>query len=256
MRSFFFCLLLIPVLAQAQRPDKPWRIGARAGFTVPNLQAADEGSGGIDAGFKSLLGPFAGLELAYAFRPRWELVTQLNYSAQGGQKNGDQRLPTRNFAGLFPTPPLGTTLPDYLYTRFDQKTQINYLELPLMARYHFVQRGKWRVGAQAGLYVGYLVYAHNSTKGTDKFYLDAARTQPYVNNAVVFDDERNIMDELNRINWGVQGGGVAGYRLNKRWWLELAGGGTYGIRRLQRDTRYGNNHTGALIFSLGASFVL
>lgn len=252
----FLCLMFLAgtkICAQSAPGAHRWSAGVRSGITVPNLQAADEDAGTIDAGYKSILRLFAGAEVAYRHNASWETVLQVNFSGQGGQKNGNQKLKTAGFEELFPQPP-GSSLPPFLYTRFDNRVLINYIEAPLMARFYFLRRSRLEVSAQAGLYAGYLIYARNNTVGTYKLYLDPEYTRLFFANDVIFDNSQNILDQLNRWNYGLQGGGRINYLLGPHWSLDLSGGGSYGLKRLQNDEKFGNNKTGALVFTVGTTY--
>jgi len=253
LRHLLFFITIIITVTSLSAQKNTWQFGARAGISIPNLKAADESANTIDAGYKSILAPFYGLQLQYNLNTRWSLVTEINYSSQGGQKLGDQKLSTSGFEAIFPVPP-GSSLPPYLYAQFDNKVNINYIEVPLMVKYHFITHQKFNIAAQAGVYAGYLLYAHNVARGKGKLYLDANYSQLFFPNDIVFDNDQDIKEQLNTINLGIQGGGTFSYHLSKQLDIQFSGGGTYGLRRLQRDTKYGNNKTGALILSLGASY--
>ncbi len=242
----FMCLELHSLNAQQ------WKVGFKAGVSLPNLRASSSDDGSFSSGYKSLAGLQAGIMAEYIINDKFSVQTELNYSTQGGEKNGDQRLRTAGFESYFPT---GTTIPPYLYARFDNKIELKYVELPIMAKYSFQVSERTKISVLGGLYAGYLLKAGNKSVGKSKLYRDPAFTQEYVPYILDFNREEDIIDQCNKINYGFQGGGMLTYDLDN-FEVFFSGGGTYGFRYLQKDAKFGQNKTGGASICVGAAFKL
>ena len=236
-----------------------WRLGVKAGLSVPRLRASK--GDGFSSGYKSLMGPQTGIVAEYRFTNLFSLQTELNYSAQGGKKTGRQKINTAILAGLIPP---GITLPGFLYANFNSKVALNYLELPLMARFSFQTNASSRISFYGGPYLGYLVTATGKSEGKSKIFTDAEQTteltllvagNPIAVGTQDLAMERDIIPECNRFNYGFQGGMAYTYELNK-WELFAAAGGTYGMKYLQKNSDFGRNKTGGAGVTIGATIKL
>lgn len=245
------CLLGLHFAAFSQA--KTWRIGAKGGFTIPNLEAIGEPDGTLSSGYSSRRGTFAGIKVQYQFTSRLGIITEFNYAELGGKKEGDQKIKTTGLGSLFPLPP-GVPLPTYVYAQFNNYVNLNYLELPVMLQYHLWWNKKWRLTAYGGLFAGHMLQGKNIAEGRSKIYYDAAYTQPVINNDIIFDSNTDLKNDLNSFNWGLQGGGSLSYSFLPNWEVEFSGGGSYGLQRLQKDATFGNNRTGALMLTLGVQY--
>ena len=221
----------------------PVRFGVHAGISIPNIRGNEEDI--FSRGFKSRQGPFFGVFAEFPLAPRFSLVTELNYTSQGGKRDGLQ---------LITEAPPGLPLPPdtMVYADFRNETILDYLELPVMVR---VELGsQLRFFLNAGGYGGYLVRAKALTSGSSLVYLDEAGTMPIIAEPVSFDAETDVMDSLKRWNAGVLGGGGLKLGLGPGD-LVLEGHFQYGLVTIQKDVATsGNSKTGAVIISLGYEF--
>ena len=67
-----------------------------------------------------------------------------------------------------------------------------------------------------------------------------------------FDNESDIIDELNKINAGITGGLGTTYKFSGQQ-IKLDVRGAYGFIPLQKDENNGSNYAGALTITLGYS---
>ncbi|MBC7362046.1 MAG: PorT family protein [Candidatus Aminicenantes bacterium] len=232
-------ILLALFLVNLTLAGELW-LGLQGGLSLPNIKG---GTTELSQGYTSRKAPFFGLAFDYALSPSFSLRTEINYSSQGGQRNGIQPISPDQAAGL-PLPP-GTTI----YANFNNETILDYLEVPLIAELVIGEEIKYFVNG--GAYAGYRVRAKTITSGTSLLYLDPSGTMPLDPNLQVsFDAETDVSQEINRWNFGLCGSiGVKvpfGTGL-----VVLSGRFNYGLSNIQSHPEItGKNHTGALIISL------
>ena len=251
-KALLVCLLSYGLASTVSTASAgPLILGLRAGSSIPDLR--DNGGNELSKGWSSRVatyyGAFAELEIAPAF----SVQAELSYAAQGGRKDGLQPIITDLSA--LGVPP-GVTL----YARFKNIAKLDYLEIPVLAKYHFGPANRLFVGA--GPYVGFLLSAKTVTSGQSSIYMDPQGTQPlafppgspYEGAPVPPQDFGATTDgkaDLHTFNWGLQAG--AGYARPVgpgMASLELRGG--LGLANIQKDTATnGKNVTGNLVIALG-----
>jgi Outer membrane protein beta-barrel domain len=223
------------------------KLGFHGGISIPNLRGKDTDI--FSRNFTSRQGPYFGLTADLALASGFSLSADLNYTSQGGKRAGMQPI-TMDLPDGLPIPP-GTIL----YADFDNETILDYVEVPVFARYTFGR--KLRAFLQAGPYAGYLVRAKALTAGTSYLFLDEAGTMPVIIPPAVdpfeFDlgAKTNVRDSLEKFNVGVAGGagllfplGTGDLVLEARFQL--------GLTTLQKYPETdGHTQTGAFIVSLG-----
>lgn len=219
----------------------PIYVGVQGGISIPNLH----GSGGneVSRGYASRLGPYFGVFGQYRFSDLFSIQPEVNYSAQGGKKDGQQAIAGQD---VNPQAPAGT----YYYANFKSVARLNYIEVPVLAKFTFRLTDRLRLSVDAGPYVGFLVGAKNETSGTSPVYADKAETQPLPVGEQSFDGNQDIKDQLHKTNWGAQGGVGLEEALGSGY-LFLHGGGNYGFVNIQKGTAHGKNNTGAATAVLG-----
>ena len=94
-----FLIILSPVTLLAQRG---WQAGIKGGASVPKLRAPSSSNSSYSDGFQTVVGPQAGLIAEYRFNSLFSIQTEFNYSTQGGEKSGDQRIRTSDFKAYIP----------------------------------------------------------------------------------------------------------------------------------------------------------
>lgn len=247
LRMVFICAIVLPALNLC-KAQKSFLAGVKAGIDIPNLSAGTS-TNPVANGWSSRLGPYFGLTGEYKFNNRWGVQAELNYSSQGGKKNGQQAIPVSYFTS---TPPAG--IPKYVYANFNSETKLNYIELPIMARFTLPLGSSWQFFAQAGPYAGYLVAAKTSVKGSSPIYSDEAETQVLFP-TVTINQTQDVKSDIKKFNAGIQGGAGVTYKAG-RGFIVLTLGGNYGLIPIQKDKANGSNVTGAANATLGYIFAL
>ncbi len=228
------------------------KAGLHGGLSIPNLRGNENDL--FTRGFTSRKGLYFGLGADIALTPRFSFAAELNYTSQGGLRNGLQPIPMELPPGL-PIPP-GTIL----YADIRNEAILDYVEIPVLGRLTFGDRIRFFI--DAGPYFGYLVRARALTEGASPFYLDEAGTQPiYIPPATdppIFDlgADTDVKDSLKKTNFGLAGGvglifplGPGDIVFEARFQL--------GLTTIQKDIETsGKSQTGAIVISLGYSLPL
>ncbi|TDH23056.1 PorT family protein [Segetibacter sp. 3557_3] len=252
----FVVFVLSNTLASAQ----DWRVGLKAGLSIPKLRASSDDEA-FSSGYRTILGPQAGLLAEYRFNDLFSIQTEVNYSAQGGKKSGKQKVRTSIFAAMVP---VGLNLPEYLYANFNSEVALSYLEVPVLAKFSFSTSSLSRLSVYGGPFVGYLLEATGKSAGKSRIYTDGAQTTEFtipvggVPVAVGVQDltmKQDITEQCNRTNYGLQGGISYAYTFS-RFEVFAAAGGTYGFRYLQKNADLGTNKTGGAFANIGATISL
>jgi len=245
LKAICLLLFLLSYNYCFSQSDK-FSLGIKAGISIPNLKAS--GDNPVSKGWASRLGPYAGAIAGLKFSERFSLQAELNYSSQGGKKNGIQAISTSGFAEYIPP---GTTVPPYVYANYKDEVKLNYIELPVLAKFNFMINDAISFFIDAGLYGGYLVNAKNVTSGSSNIYFDENLTQPFLPSAVSFDQTSDIKSDLKKINCGIQGGFGFELEISDKSKIMITGGGNYGLVKIQKDKSNGENNTGAATLTLG-----
>jgi len=222
-------------------------LGVRGGPSIPQLS---DGGNEVSRGYASRLAPNFGLVAEYYFADHFSLVTEIDYSGQGGVRKGVQPI-TQSPNGVPPLPP-----GQFLYGDFRNESILNYLEIPLMLKADYTPCDHWRIYIEGGAFVGFLLDAEEHTRGTSQIYMDQNRTPLTIGGQplppVSFDSTTDNLGDLNKVNWGVTAGIGVAYLFCERHQLFLDLRGEYGLRAVQKDTATnGNSNTGNLVLSLG-----
>ncbi len=251
--SSFFCLMLLFFNARAQNVA----IGIQGGISIPNLSAGSSNQNPLNTGYSSRSGPDLGVYAEFKFSDLFSLQPVLEYSAQGGKKDGLQ---------AFPTPPQiaagfqqqGQPAPTYLYDNANSAAKINYLMLPVLAKFGWnFKSSPLRIYADAGPFFGYLLSAHQVISNSGGFYLDPQGTQPlaFPGAPSNINSDTDIKDQLHKANFGIEGNIGLAYKFSKSY-IFIQGGGNYGFLNIQKGTANGKNNIGAGSAALGYSFWL
>ncbi|WP_162852664.1 porin family protein [Dinghuibacter silviterrae] len=246
MRSLALAVLLCSGMAIPRAyAQKPFYLGVEGGVGIPNLTAG--GSSPVSKGYSSILGPDFGVFAEYGWKKRWSLRAELSFVTEGGKKNGVQAIPTAPFAAYFPQ---GYTPPEYFYATFYSKARLNYLQLPLLAKYKMPLGAHWTLSVNLGPYVAYLLNAKTITKDSSMIYYDPQEQQPFPVGKQDFSGTEDITDQIHRFNCGFQGG-IAIEHPCGHGYLFLNAGGSYGVINIQRYAEDGKNNTGSATAVIG-----
>lgn len=244
------CLLALLAFLQTGHTfaQAPW-LGVHGGLSIPDLSG---GSGNqLSSNYTSRLAANFGLQAEWHIYHRFSLQAELNFAGQGGQRNGLQ--PITNLP-----PAYSQMIPpgSYLYADFDNKAVLNYLELPVLAKFSWGRTLQFY--ADAGFYAGYLLHAEEKTKGTSIIYEDDKGQDPltvqgYPVPAQDFTANTDITSSLKRFNVGVTGGVGLALPMDARNKIFFDARFEYGFINIQKYSADGSNNTGNVLLSLGWS---
>lgn len=227
-------------------------LGARGGISIPNLSAKASENNPLNTGYKSRLGPDAGIFAEYHLTSLFSIEAMLEYSSQGGKKDGMQAFPTPpEIAGMFPQ----GTAPQYLYANYKSEAKMNYLLIPVLAKFgrNLTSNSPIRIYIDAGPFAGFLLSARQVTSGSSLIYADEKGQRPFPAPAQSFDANNDIKNQLNTFNFGVSGNIGIAYNFTRSN-IFLEGGGNYGFLNIQKGTANGKNNTGAGTVDIGYAY--
>lgn len=251
-RRSSFLLLVVAILFSNLSDGQSFSLGVRSGLSIPNLTAAGSESNPLNTGYKSRFGPDEAITGEYHLSSLFSLEAMLEYSSQGGKKTGMQAFPTPSaMAAMFPP----GEVPTYLYADFKSEAKLNYLLVPILAKFgwNLKSHSPVRIFFDAGPFAGFLLSAHQVTSGSSIIYLDQKGQQPASQSPQSFDANNDIKDQLNTFNFGVSGNVGFAYNFDKSN-IYIEGGGNYGFLNIQKGTANGKNNTGAGTVALGYAY--
>lgn len=252
-RAICFVFIICPLLVFTNLQAQNFSIGARGGVSIPNLSAGGAEQNPLNTGYKSRLGPDAAITAEYGISQLFSVEAMIEYSSQGGKKSGLQAFPLpAAMAAMFPN----GQAPPYLYANFKSEAKMNYLMIPVLAKFgwNFHGNSPWRFYADAGPFAGFLLSAHQVTSGSGVVYADAQGIQPLTTSPQSFDTTNNIKNQLNTFNVGISANIGFSYRGNHSK-IFIEGGGNYGFLNIQKGTANGKNHTGAGTVDVGYAYI-
>jgi hypothetical protein len=251
-KSFVFILkgiaafALLPFLLFTPSEGNEIWLGLQGGLSLPNMRG---GTTELSRGYSSRQAPFFGLTMDYVLSPSFSIRAEIDYSSQGGVRNGMQPILADQTQGL----PIPTGLT--LYANFDNETIIDYLEVPLMAEFKTGRRIQFFAGA--GPYAGYRVRAKTITSGRSTLYIDSSgiplvlpgQTSPLP--PMSFNSETDVSEEINRLNLGLCGSIGAKIPFGPGLVVPCVRF-NLGLSNIQSHPEItGKNHTGAFIIAVG-----
>jgi hypothetical protein len=240
--ALFFCFT-----ADAQN----FALGIRGGMSIPNLTAGSNNQNPLNTGYSSRLGPDFGLFGEFKFSNLFSLEPMIEYSSQGGKKDGLQAITTPDqIAAMYPP----GQAPTYLYASYNSEAKLNYLLIPVLAKFGWnIKKSPFRIYADAGPFAGFLLAAHQVTSGQSPFYTDAAGTQPLPGGAQSFNGNTDVKSSLHYFNIGFEANIGLRYRMGPGN-IFIEGGGNFGLLNIQKFTKDGKNNTGAATAAIGYSY--
>lgn len=246
-----FYILAIGLVFGLNSSAQNLTLGFRGGISIPNLTAGSGNQNPLNTGYSSRLGPEAAVFAEFKFSDLFSLQPMIEYSSQGGKKNGLQAFTTPDeLKAMFPP----DQAPDYLYANYKSEAKLNYILLPVLAKFGWnVKNSPFRIYVDAGPFVGLLLSAHQVTSGQSEFYTDPAGQQPLPGGAQSFNGNTNVRNSLHRANAGIEGNLGVSYRIGKGS-IFVEGGGSYGFFNIQKNAVDGKNETGAAIATVGYSY--
>lgn len=250
--SVVFLIVVSSLMAFGQSNEREVHVGVKAGISLPNLVGSSDQE--ITKNYKSRLAASFGAFVDVQLHKNTSLQIEVDYAPQGGKRNGIQPV-TQPIPGL-PVLPAG----NYYFANFNNTAKLDYIELPVMLKYR-VRRDK-PVGAylNGGTYVGFLMKATTVTSGSSSLFLDNRGSIPVMVGpstpfpTIPFDAKTDVTDSLNRVNFGITGGGGITFKHKDNYFF-IDGRASYGLTTLQKDTlNDGKSRTGNLVMSFGYAF--
>jgi hypothetical protein len=250
MKKSILCLLVLGMLFYFNASAQNITIGVRGGISIPNLTAGGSQQNPLNTGYSSRQGLDAGIFAEFKFSDLFSLQPMLEYSSQGGKKDGLQAFPTpAQIAAGYQAQ--NQTPPTYLYANYKSEAKLNYLMLPVLAKFGYnFHQSPFRIYIDAGPFLGLLVSAHQITSGSSEFYADPSGQQQLPYGEQSFNSNDDIKSQLNKVNFGVEGNLGLAYKI-KRSSIFIEGGGNYGFLNIQKGTANGKNNTGAAAADIG-----
>jgi hypothetical protein len=247
--SRLFLLYLILTFSLEIQAQETW-LGFKAGISIPNLT-----SGGaktpLNTGYSSRQGPDFAIFADFKISRRFSLYPMIEYSSQGGKKSGLQALTVPS--DLIPMFPPGQ-VPQYLYANYKSEAKLNYLMIPLLAKYEWnLSQTPLSLYLNAGPFVSLLLSAKQITRGDSQFYTDPLGQMPLAISSQSLDNTENIKDQLHPLNWGIAGNIGVNYQIDRSK-IFIEGGGNYGFSNIQKATENGKNNTGAATVNIGYAY--
>ena len=248
MKNFTFPLFASLLFLSCTVRAQDFAIGIRGGISIPNLTAGSGNQNPLNTGYSSRLGPDAGVFAEFKFSNLFSLQPMIEYSSQGGKKDGLQAFTTPDeMAQMFPP----GQAPQLLYANYSSEAKMDYLMIPVLAKFGWnLKQSPLRIYADAGPFVSILLSAHQVTSGQSEFYTDPAGQQPLPGGSQSFDANTNIRNSLHRVNGGIEGNVGLSYRLGNGS-IFIEGGGNYGFFNIQKFAQDGKNNTGAGTATVG-----
>ena len=220
-------------------------LGIKMGTAIPGIGL--NSANPVMDGYKNQLVPFFGFVLETGLNKKWSLLNELNYATISIRKNGSQVIPKSAYENLNLT---RYNFPDYMYANFESNIKIKYVEIPMMLKYYLRQNDKINFFVNGGPFVGLLVYGNVKTSGTGKVYTDAAYTNPITPFPLNLNQEQNVQDRLEDLNYGLQGG--IGITLTNSFGELFANlNGTFGFNNIQRNKIDGENKSEEATLCIG-----
>ena len=247
MRRILILLMAIGLIVSPYLNAQKIQPGFKLGACIPDIKGNTEQS----KGYTSRLAPFFGASFTKNLSTYFNLQAEINYSPQGGKRNGMQPIDATAFGMPGGTP---------LYANFKNETKLNYLEVPLLLQFFTSDKRKnYSIFyfANFGPYAALRIKAKTITSGNSQIYLDQQGTMVLKLEdgtalpAQSFNSTTDIKEEIRRMNFGVVGGVGTGYNFDgHRFFLEARF--TRGLINIQtHPEQSGKNKTGSLIFSAG-----
>ena len=246
-------LLVLVKLTNHSVEAQNTEIGFRGGISIPNLSSSGSDQNPLNTGYSSRLGPEFSLFADFKISELFSIEPMIEYSSQGGKKNGLQAFPLpSSYTAVFPP----GQAPTYLYANFNSEAKINYLMIPVLAKFGYrFKQSSWRIYADAGPFVGFLLSAKQVTSGQSEIYTDPDGMQALPVGSQPFDATNDIKDQLNSTNFGIEGNIGLNYAFGQNN-LFIEFGGNYGFLNIQKGSANGKNNTGAATIVIGYGFCL
>jgi hypothetical protein len=296
MKKLLMLFLSLSMLSSYCYSQKKVDIGLRGGMSVPNIISGSDNP--LSKGYTSRFAGGGGLFTELGLNDVFSVRFGVEYTGQGGKRNGMQAMSSNQVitdltaqmgaaAGAIPgleailggLSSMSESLPLF-YADVKNTAKFDYLMIPVS-----LQAGRnlsetpWRIYANAGPFISFLMSGKQVSKGSSKFYLDGTKTatiwdaigmaglQDVISDTPGLEElERVLKDgtelgtseitqELRPINVGIQGNLGLSYKYRQsRIFVEV--GGNYGFVRIQKNKDNGSNRLGSAVVMLGCATTL
>ncbi len=258
----FTAFILISQLQYAQI-----KVGGKAGFSLGNL--SENSSNLYSKDFESITGYDFGVFTEFAVSDQFAVRLEVLSTRKGGRRDGIQPIPLEgllssgqdiNFLNQLAILSGGTTITDQtpLFANYSNKSELTYLEIPLLGRYSWGNQERFYV--EAGPYIGILIKAEQITIGNSTFYADEVGNLPLIiPNPLggtpfsfpeqTFSERTDVIDNLERTNYGVQFGLGFFRDYDNKHEISFGVRATYGFVPIQKNETFGNNKIGSITFN-------
>lgn len=244
-------LFLIFMLCSFSGQSQTTALGFQGGISIPNLTSSGSEQNPLNTGYGSRLGPEFSLFAEFKISDLFSVVPMIQYSSQGGKKDGLQAFPfPPELTAIFPP----GTAPSYLYANYNSEAKLDYLMIPVLARFgHSFNESPFRIYISVGPFVGFLLSAKQVTSGQSEIFVDPSGTTPLPVGTQSFDNTEDIKNQLNTTNFGIEGNIGLNYSFGKNN-IFFEAGGNYGFLNIQKGDQNGKNNAGAATIVLGYSY--
>jgi len=246
MKSRFICLALAGIFLAFVCHGQSIQPGLKIGVSLPDIQGNSEQS----KVYASRWAPFFGISLTKKISSYFNLQAEINYSPQGGKRDGMQPVDAIKF-GM----PEGTVL----YANYRNEIKLDYLEIPVLIQLYGEKPQSDNIifyFANFGPFAAFRLNAETATSGTSPIYLDKEGTTVFTKDGIPssaqsFNSNTDIKEQIKTTNAGFIGGIGSGYKFDShKFFIEARL--TRGLTNFQSHTN--NNEkskTGSLIFAAG-----
>jgi hypothetical protein len=253
-------LLMVGILSVSGQSLR-YYAGGKAGFGIPSLAPGSK-STPLREGFGLRLSYYGGLVLEVQSDKWLGFRTEINYSSQGGERNGMQAMLLSNQLKEFwdILTKAGVKHDNYMYVNLKSEEIFNYIEIPLMAKCTFGAGSRFNFYLNSGPLIGILLHTRSITKGVSSIYLDKEGITPVdkylqlqgksVLGLQTFNNDSDVTGSTNNLNFGWQGSlGFEVILRSGKIFVDF--GGNYGFVPVQKDQANGFNTTDNGIITIG-----
>ncbi len=259
--NWLIAALLLSVYIPAQGQSVRVYMGGKAGVSMPSLATGSK-STPLSEDYALRPSYYGGVVLEVQSDYWLGFRAEINYSIQGGARDGMQALLLSNQLKIFwdLLTSKGIKHDNYMYSSLRSEEIFNYVEIPLLAKATFGSGQRFNFYLSSGPFIGVLMKATSITNGTNSIFLDKEGINPVdkylqkegmsVLGQQSFNSNRNITGNLNRFNIGWQGS-IGFEVILKSGKIIMDIGGNYGFIPIQRDLSNGANTTDNAIVTIG-----
>lgn len=261
-------IIILVIFLSADSLFSQIKLGAKYGVSLGNL--SDNSTNIYSRNFESSVGQDYGIFSELIISQHTAIRLEVLSTRKGGRRDGIQPIPvsrliesgqdlnTLNQIAIFSG---GSTITDEtpLFANFSNKSELNYIEIPLLFKYNFWKEKQLYI--EAGPYIGFLLSADQITLGSSTFFADEQGnlplqipnpfdpSTPFGFPEQQFNATTDVIDNLERTNYGIHFG--LGYTqiYNNKHDISFGVRATYGFAPIQENELFGTNRIGSVTFN-------